>query len=316
MKFTLDILIPTYNRARYLLKNLKHISEIILSLGLEDTIRVIVSDNASTDDTQKLVKAIVESEALNIKYYHQNDNIGMCGNFLYCLQQAEADYIMLLGDDDYFSKEYLIASISAIEKDGVGCVIPAFRAISETGELLPIGRDLGCKSQLFTAGIDNFLTNSTRGHQMSGLILKRDGLYETCVKHHVHNIYIQMFWVSYRCLNLPTMHIPEYPVLVTQTNKKAWSYDNIGLIGEIYNNYKSLPISSINRLKAEASVIFRQPGRILYLKNPIRQFVAVISLVRHRNTSWRGKIILPFLVSYVYCREMALFLKYKIKNNF
>lgn len=314
MKFTLDILIPTYNRAKYLLKNIELLSEIVGELGFENETSVIVSDNASTDDTKTLMNDLLKSGdvRINIKYYRQENSLGMCGNFLFCLREAGADYIMLLGDDDYCSKEYLVESINAIENYGVGCVLPAFRGISETGKLLSIGRDLGCKRHVFKAGIENFLINNTRGHQMSGLILKRSGLYEACVEHKVDNLYIQMYWVAYNCLKYPTIHIPEYPILVTQTNKKAWSYDSIGLLGEIFDNYEALPLTASTRLRAELGIINRQSGRVLHLKNPLRQILAIFKLITHKNTSLLGRFYLPFVILYLYCREMGEVIKYKI----
>ena len=91
--YLLTIAIPTYNRAKYLKRALKSIAE-----QYDDRLEIIVSDNASLDDTEEVVQEI--EKHIPIKYLKNKENIGSDMNFLQCLREASGKYTVLLGDDD------------------------------------------------------------------------------------------------------------------------------------------------------------------------------------------------------------------------
>ena len=92
----LSICIPTYNRAIYLDELL---GSIVSQLSeLKDCIEICVSDNASTDHTDAIVKKYRDSCAL---VYHKNPkNLGPDANFLQCVKIAKGDYAWIVGSDD------------------------------------------------------------------------------------------------------------------------------------------------------------------------------------------------------------------------
>lgn len=72
-KYLVSICIPTYNRAPYLKKSLDSLScQPEFQRGL---VEIVVSDNASTDDTEKLIETY-QAQYDNIKYYRNDSNIG------------------------------------------------------------------------------------------------------------------------------------------------------------------------------------------------------------------------------------------------
>jgi glycosyltransferase involved in cell wall biosynthesis len=88
----ISIGIPTFNRRDYMLATVQS--------ALEQTyanIEVIVSDNASTDDTWEHLKAISDPR---LKLLHQSANLGMTGNFNATLHAATGDLFLPLSDDD------------------------------------------------------------------------------------------------------------------------------------------------------------------------------------------------------------------------
>lgn len=95
----LSIAIPTYNRDIYLKKNL---SALLPQFRRE--LEIIVSDNASTDNTTEVVEEFIE-QGLPIKYLRNKTNLGWAGNFQNCYLNASAEYIMILGDDDIIVPE-------------------------------------------------------------------------------------------------------------------------------------------------------------------------------------------------------------------
>jgi len=106
---TLSILIPTFNRANKLLRLLKTIEAEIANSDIKVQIRVLVSDNASTDDTFKIISQFSTTQ-FKFNYFCQAKNLGFDGNIRFLYDQAETDYIWYLADDDIL----LPGSISTI----------------------------------------------------------------------------------------------------------------------------------------------------------------------------------------------------------
>ncbi len=89
----LSIAIPTYNRCELLRQTLDSVM-----CQVNEYVEVIVSDNASIDGTQEMMKEYCNIH--NVSYYRNDENLGMDRNFLTCLQRAKGQYVHLLSDDD------------------------------------------------------------------------------------------------------------------------------------------------------------------------------------------------------------------------
>ncbi len=88
-----SILIPTYNRADFLDYSL----EIHIPLVEKHNIQIIVFDNASTDNTQEVVRKWSQKYPYLV-YHRHEENIGGVGNFEYALQYPSTEYVWMLGD--------------------------------------------------------------------------------------------------------------------------------------------------------------------------------------------------------------------------
>jgi glycosyltransferase involved in cell wall biosynthesis len=93
----LSIVIPTYNRSNKLFRLLKNIEDEVTDLNF--SIRVYVSDNASNDDTEIVVKNF-KTNAFNLEYYRQEKNIGFDGNVRFLYDKAKSEYVWFFSDDD------------------------------------------------------------------------------------------------------------------------------------------------------------------------------------------------------------------------
>lgn len=98
----LSICIPTYNRAEILRHTLEHYFE---SPECDETIEVIVSDNASTDDTQLVCEHFSRNYS-NFKYYRNEENV-RDANFAIVLDYAKGEYVKLMNDTIYIPTEGL-----------------------------------------------------------------------------------------------------------------------------------------------------------------------------------------------------------------
>ncbi len=92
----LTIAIPTYNRSKYLSLLLEGIFDQILH---EDRVELIVSDNASTDETAKVVDEL-KLLGLKLQYLKNECNLGADRNILQCYEKAQGKYVWIFGDDD------------------------------------------------------------------------------------------------------------------------------------------------------------------------------------------------------------------------
>lgn len=298
----LSILLPTYNRAVFLKKNLYQIEHYIKKNNLENEIKLIISNNGSTDDTKMVLKEFENKVNISYEIYHQNKNIGPEKNVLFVLDKANSEYVMTLGDDDYLNENYLIDITNKLKTNKeIYCVIPSIQAISPTGDIINSGRDLNIKSKIYNKGFDNCLTNSWRGHQISGLTFKRNMLLSSYKKNKVSNIYPQIYFVAYNCLRGKTWHLTDYPVKVTAAveSNKDWGYKEDGLISDIFDNYKKLDnITSFQRSKLELKMLDTQIFRYkMYLSKGVYYYLKALKNIEFgNNTSFLTKLGFPFLV--------------------
>ena len=94
-----SILLPTKNR----LQLLKSCINSVLEQNFND-FELIVSDNNSKDNTQKYCKSIFDSR---LKYFRLNQDHPVTFNWNNAYSKARGEYIIIIGDDDYLTKNYL-----------------------------------------------------------------------------------------------------------------------------------------------------------------------------------------------------------------
>ncbi len=93
--------LPTYNRA----EQLKRAIESALAQDYPN-LEVVISDNASTDETQPLCEELCRRDS-RVRYIRQSANSGMAGNHIAAFKHARGDYYMVLGDDDWIDPSYV-----------------------------------------------------------------------------------------------------------------------------------------------------------------------------------------------------------------
>ncbi len=94
----LSIVIPTYNRAKYLDKCLGTLLSQFEE-AFKELIEVMVSDNCSDDNTYAVVSKY-QQMGFPLKYNKNPMNIGMDGNIIQSYKLANGKYVQILGDDD------------------------------------------------------------------------------------------------------------------------------------------------------------------------------------------------------------------------
>lgn len=166
----ISIVIPTFNRASYL----KEAIESSLAQDYEN-LEVIVTDNASTDETPQV--AATYNSDVRFNYHRNSENLGMVGNWRRAVfEYLTGDFFLILSDDDFLvDNSYITKAVGLIkrEKDIVALVANSFILYEDTGEKvrfdLPFERTM--------EGKDVFLNqkrDKSKGFTLSNTLFKVD----------------------------------------------------------------------------------------------------------------------------------------------
>jgi glycosyltransferase involved in cell wall biosynthesis len=106
--------IPTYNRRELAVRAVRS----VLAQDHQE-LEVIVSDDASPDDTAAAIEAIGDPR---VRFTRQPVNLGHAANYDWVLRQARGEYFMWLADDDHLGPGYVRR---CLEELGRGAVLAA-----------------------------------------------------------------------------------------------------------------------------------------------------------------------------------------------
>jgi glycosyltransferase involved in cell wall biosynthesis len=130
----LSICIPTYNRAGRLALLVEALASQTKAGGLQDQVEVILSDNASTDETGRLGQKWSAGNPF-IHYFRNRWNIGGEPNFIRAIERARGKFVWVLGDDEYVSERALVRLLDYLTP-GVTQLYLNFRCIDRDGRCL------------------------------------------------------------------------------------------------------------------------------------------------------------------------------------
>ncbi len=108
----LSVLIPTYNREKYVGVAI----ESVLNQKYSD-LEIICSDNASTDKTFQILQKYQNKDE-RIKVFQNEINLGPVWNWKRCLENASGKFIHWLWSDDWIEKNFYIDAFQMMESDG------------------------------------------------------------------------------------------------------------------------------------------------------------------------------------------------------
>ncbi|WP_199248734.1 glycosyltransferase [[Phormidium] sp. ETS-05] len=125
------MVIPTYNHAPYLATA---INSVIAQTY--DNWELIISDNASTDNTKNILEHYQDNPKIKINF--NSRNLGMFANLNLAIEHSSGDYIIILCSDDLLLPTCLETNLNLLEqypeaKLGVG----SFKLINYAGEYIP-----------------------------------------------------------------------------------------------------------------------------------------------------------------------------------
>jgi glycosyltransferase involved in cell wall biosynthesis len=126
----ISIGIPVFNGEKYL----KIAIESVLQQNFLD-FEIIISDNASTDDTELICKKY-QNQDKRIRYIRQRKNIGGIANFNFVLEKSTGKYFMWHAADDVLEDKNFLSNIYGKISDKHDCYFTQVSIINENGKVI------------------------------------------------------------------------------------------------------------------------------------------------------------------------------------
>lgn len=131
-----SVCIPAYNAASYI----RQAVESALAQNYSD-FEIVVVDNCSTDETASLVERLSQNSGGRIRYFKNEQNIGLVPNLNRCLAHARGQYIKFLCADDMLLAGCLEKMAASLESSpSVTLVACARQLVDADGRELGVGR--------------------------------------------------------------------------------------------------------------------------------------------------------------------------------
>jgi glycosyltransferase involved in cell wall biosynthesis len=180
--------IPQYNRIEFLLKNLE-------TIEYQDYpyLEVIVSDDCSTDGTQKAIEELIENYKHKLVYFRFDKNQGYDRNFRKTIELANNQYVIILGNDDTLNPEYSLWDLAKFLMDH------NFPDLGFTNYLEDQDRKVvsrATKSALLGTGADIALTYYSCFSFVAGIIYRREAFLKNNTSKMDGSIYAQIYMAS------------------------------------------------------------------------------------------------------------------------
>ena len=170
----LTIAIPTFNRSG----DLGTLLRVLLpQLDGSALIELLVSDNASTDDTEVLVRGFI-AQGAPIRYLRQAENIGSDRNFVECFEQSQGTFFWLCGDDDVICPGALTKLLPHLDPHGTDLVYVASYSFTQDYAAERVEDPLGRRFQTFEDAREFARVVNIMFTFISGLVVNRDRMVE------------------------------------------------------------------------------------------------------------------------------------------
>lgn len=228
----ISICIPQYNRINYLLKSLE-----IIAFQSYQNIEIIISDDFSTDDTEKQIKNIIPTYKYPIIYQKNDTNKGYDYNYRNCISMASGDYAFVIGNDDsIFGKQsiqYLVEFLINNNLPEIGFC----NMIEESTGGTIINRSIN--STVIGSGVEVALKYYSCFSFVGGLIYKKSTFDKYNTSKYDGSIYAQMYlgvYIIIKEAKLFSIHEPLVLKDIVLENEHRNSYKDT--IAKKWKDYK------------------------------------------------------------------------------
>lgn len=225
----LSIAIPTYNRSKKLVKLLDFIEKELKSIySTNCKIEIIISDNASSDNTIQLVKNHNLSFYPYFKLNCNTTNIGLVGNLkkLASLCSNNSDFVWFMGDDDVFLPGILLKVINALSRASALVFINHYVTLDKSYSVIRKSSVNLMKPDFYSDGknacLDIWDVSGTSLMFISAVIYRKNFLKEAFKKESSCDLASPLFY-SFYCASLGSVFIIKECMINNVWGDSSWS---------------------------------------------------------------------------------------------
>jgi glycosyltransferase involved in cell wall biosynthesis len=107
-----SVFIPVYNAEKYIVE----VVESIVNQNYEN-IELVISDDASKDNTPKILEELFKKYPSKIKLFLQEKNLGITKNCNFLLSKCTGDFIVFTAGDDMMKKTKIMTQVDYMTKN-------------------------------------------------------------------------------------------------------------------------------------------------------------------------------------------------------
>lgn len=134
-----SIVLPAYNAARYLIETIESVQRQTFS-----SLELLIVDNASTDHTDALLKAVTNRGDLRIKVFRNTETVPAPENWNIALSKARGTYLKLLCADDVMMPDCIERQVRGLEQQPTAAITAGSRTIiNSAGRRLFVRNGIG-----------------------------------------------------------------------------------------------------------------------------------------------------------------------------
>lgn len=189
-KINFSIVMPIYNGASNLEKNLKLFVKSCNTKKFKNFFEFVITDNASTDKTREIVykykKILSKNNFIHINYFRRNTNIGYPKNLISAIKNSNGKYIMPACDDFLPGKNFYGDIFNFFKKNNIKGI-----------GIVPVKSYESYKKKIFHINRLGYVF--TRGSILSGIILEKSKISLKYIKSnlYIHNIIYINYYLKY-----------------------------------------------------------------------------------------------------------------------
>ena len=178
----LTIAIPTYNGELTISESMSTILKSFNCCNI-DEVELIISDNASIDNTKTIVNSLIaNNKTYDIKYYNNNINVGFDCNVDLCVKRANGKYVWLFSDSEIIIDDNAVNNILEVLKQ-------------REYDFLMLNYDNGthfeCMSEYYVSGDDFFQRTSFRSNFITSCIVNKNKWMDLQLEKYYNSYWIQ-----------------------------------------------------------------------------------------------------------------------------
>lgn len=228
----ISLCIPQYNRINYLLKNLS-----VIEQQSYDHIEVIISDDASTDNTKQEIEQLLSNYRYQITYYRHEKNVGYDANLRKSLELATGDYCMMMGNDDTINKvddiEQLVSFLRVNDLPEIGFC----NYVEDHSRTTVIAR--AAETKVVGSGEEIALKYYRSFSYVAGLVIRKDIFNSVNTDKVDGSVYVQMYFAARAIANGGRLFMYAPAVIIK----------DIRIDGSMANSYRDTLMKKWNELK-------------------------------------------------------------------